>query len=195
MAKYSILSSISDEILIALLTIAAGVVAFFIREWMKRQMLRQMLFAEICSFIAVIETMQLENTFESLIELPPQKWSYVSQENYFTLFEANASGLGLDGETVGHVVACYEFMKGARDARRAAASWGAGNVELCRSELRRSALLVAHSLDEAATATERLMKIRFGARPMKAAMERILHSRPISEMAEDWRKIAISGLA
>ncbi|WP_315763016.1 MULTISPECIES: hypothetical protein [unclassified Bradyrhizobium] len=184
------MSNISDDVLIASLTLAGTVIAFFVREWMKRRMLRQMLFAEICSFIAVIETMQLDSSFESLIKSPPQKWSYVSHEDYFTLFEANASGLGLDGETVSHVVACYEFMKGARDARRSAASWGADNLELCRSELRRSADLLAHSLDEAAQATERLIKRDFRTGPMKRAMERILHSRQISEIAERWRTVA-----
>lgn len=137
-----------------------GAVAWVIRrrveEKAKRDALRRMLFAEICSFVAVIERLRLADAFELQIRNPPEQgtiWaSDVSKENYFTIFEANAANLGfLSPSVVGHIAACYGFMKGSRDAIRSLAGWNARRESDVQkgSELRAVARLVAASLVQA----------------------------------------------
>ncbi len=187
-----------DSIPVAIYVLMIGgflsLVGWLAVELYKFDSLRQMLFVEICSFVAVIEEMELQNLFDSAINKLPKQLTYPSKENYFTLFEANAENLGLfPADTVGHVVACYTFMKGARDARRAAVGQTDGSDEAgaaCRWNLRHSARLVARSLHEADEATKGLMRW-----PRRAAlqevMNQILPKRSIAELAGIWEAIAI----
>ncbi|MDR3508451.1 MAG: hypothetical protein P4L64_11185 [Caulobacteraceae bacterium] len=153
-----------------------------------------MLFAEICSFVAVIESIRLADEFEYLIRNPPEHgtiWaSDVSKENYFTIFEANAANLGsLDPSVVGHIAACYGFMKGSRDATRSLAGWGTRHVSDVEKslELRAVARLVANSLVQADLAFGRLIAEDA---TLAHGMESVLPPQSIEKLARRWKDIA-----
>ena len=77
-------------------------VAWIFEEHKKSKSLRRMLFAEIFSFVGVIDGIGLASSFERLVQSPADPWwaHEMSKENYFALFEANAANLGsLAGES------------------------------------------------------------------------------------------------
>ncbi|ABD89811.1 hypothetical protein [Rhodopseudomonas palustris] len=185
--------SISTAIYALLIGGVLSLIGWVAVELYKFDSLRQILFVEICSFVAVIEEMELRDNFDAAIRDLPKKIAYSSEEDYFTLFKANAENLGLfRADTVGHVVACYTFMKGARDARRGAVGPTDSSDEsaaACIWNLRHSARLVARSLREADEATKGLM--RWPRREaLQEVMKRILPKQSIAELADIWEAIA-----
>ncbi|MGJ4970481.1 MULTISPECIES: hypothetical protein [unclassified Bradyrhizobium] len=178
--------------------VGAGVLGIVGRRLDERRTsaaLRRMLFAEIFSFVAVIESRGLADEIELLIKNPTElspEWakSGVSTENYFRIFEANTANLGsLDQSVVGPIAACYGLMKGSRDATRSlTAGWDTLRDDQKRRDLRAVARLVARSLRQADVAFERL---KDEDQRLVRGMEDVLPQRSIKELIVRWNVIAV----
>jgi hypothetical protein len=189
----TIANAINSAIVVAVITAIFGAGGWYYREDQKRKALQRMLLAEICSFVAVIRGMALIDSLASSIQSPASrvKWKdEVSKENYFTVFESNASNLGLlDSSVIGHIVACYSFMKGSRDATRALARMEKPDYTAQQRvlDLRAVAQLVALSLDQANAASNHLVEADSS---LTKVREDILPQLSIEDFAEAWRAVA-----
>lgn len=152
-------------IVAAILTAIAGAIGWQMNERRKTKSLHRMLYAEMCSFISVISNIELAEKFDAVMRHPTTQavgWmgGGISKENYFTVFEANATSLGsLHPSVVRHIAGCYCLMKGSRDAARHLGNWNEYSPEQRISGVCDVARLVAHSIDEAMLATRELEKI------------------------------------
>ncbi len=100
-----------------------GVVAAWTYQAANRRLGVVDLFAsEIASLCNVMATFDAGRQFVSLyahLDEVTDQTRFVSEENYFTVFQGNASDLEvLDGKAVVHVTAFYTYMKSFRDTLR-----------------------------------------------------------------------------